>query len=70
MLRIDEKFEHKFNQGCVVVTHHFNNASPELIGLVKLELEESGSRPEFIGNQPDGLVNLRVSLLRSVGIVA
>jgi hypothetical protein len=68
--KIIEKFEHKFNKGCVVATHHFSNASPELIGLVRSEFEEAGFRPELIGNKPDGNVTLRVSLLRSAGIVA
>lgn len=68
--KIVEKFEGKFNKGCVVATHHFNNASPELIGLVKSEFEKAGFRPELIGNKPDGHITLRVSLLRSSKIVA
>lgn len=68
--KILKKFEQKFNKGIVVVTHHFNNASPELIGLVKSQFEEAGFRPEFIGNRPGGHIALRVSLLRSATNVA
>ncbi|MUP36309.1 hypothetical protein [Labilibaculum euxinus] len=68
--KIIDEFENKFNKGSIVATHHFNNASPELIGLVKSELEEAGFRPELIGNKPDGHVALRVSLLRSSEIAA
>ena len=68
--KILQKFENKFNKGSVVATHHFNNASPELIGMVKTELEEAGFKPELIGNKPDGHVALRVSLLKSAEIVA
>ncbi|PCH67235.1 MAG: hypothetical protein COC06_11575 [Bacteroidales bacterium] len=68
--KILEEIEHKFNKGCVVVTHHFNNADSDLISLVKSELEEAGFKPEFTGNKPGGHITLRVSLLRSAGIVA
>jgi len=68
--KILQKFEQKFNKGSIVATHHFSNASPELIGLVKSELEQAGFRPELIGNKPDGHITLRVSLLKSAGIVA
>ncbi|MBI9057904.1 MAG: hypothetical protein JEZ01_09020 [Labilibaculum sp.] len=68
--KILEKFQKKFNKGNVVATHHFNNASPELVGIVRSELEEAGFRPELIGNKPDGHILLRVSLLKSVRKVA
>lgn len=68
--RILEKFEHKFNKGSLVVMHHFNNVSPELIGMVRTELLEAGYKPELIGNKPDGHITLRVSLLKSTGKVA
>lgn len=67
--KIMQKFEKKFNKGNVVVTHHFNNANPELISLVKNELEEAGFVPEFIGNKANHIM-LRVSLLKSAGKVA
>lgn len=68
--KILSKFEKKFNKGNVVATHHFNNASPELVGIVRTELEEAGFKPELIGNKPDGHVLLRVSLLKSARKVA
>jgi hypothetical protein len=68
--RILEKFEHKFNKGSLVAMHHFNNASPELIGMVRTELEDAGYKPELIGNKPDGHITLRVSLLKSTNRVA
>lgn len=63
--KILAKFEKKFNKGSVVATHHFNNASPELVGIVRTELEDAGFTPELIGNKPDGHILLRVSLLKS-----
>lgn len=58
------ELESQFNKGSIVAIHHFINASPELIALVKSELEKAGFRPELLGNKP-GHVVLRVSLLRS-----
>ncbi|WP_372751692.1 hypothetical protein [Labilibaculum sp.] len=68
--KILEKFERKFNKGSLVAIHHFNNASPELIGMVRTELEEAGFKPELIGNKPGGHITLRVSLLKSTSRVA
>ncbi|MDE5421668.1 hypothetical protein L3073_05575 [Ancylomarina sp. DW003] len=63
--KILEKFEKKFNKGSLVVAHHFNHVSSELIRLVKSELELAGFKPEFIGNKPNGHIVLRVSLIQS-----
>ncbi|MGZ2371601.1 hypothetical protein ACXR6G_17610 [Ancylomarina sp. YFZ004] len=63
--KILDKFEQKFNKGNLVVAHHFNHVSSELIRLVKSELEVAGFKPEFIGNRPNGHIVLRVSLIQS-----
>jgi len=63
--KILDKFEEKFNKGSIVVAHHFNHVSSELIRLVKSELEHAGFKPEFIGNKPNGHIVLRVSLIQS-----
>lgn len=63
--KILDKFENKFNTGSVVVAHHFNHVSTDLIKLVKSELELAGLKPEFIGNTPYGHIVLRVSLIKS-----
>lgn len=60
-----DKFESKFNKGSLVVAHHFNQVSSELIRMVKYELEQAGFKPEFIGNKPNGHIVLRVSLIQS-----
>ncbi|MCZ4694910.1 hypothetical protein DWB61_07905 [Ancylomarina euxinus] len=63
--KILDKFEQKFNKGSLVVAHHFNQVSSDLIRLVKHELEAAGFKPEFIGNRPNGHIVLRVSLIQS-----
>ncbi|MRT92776.1 hypothetical protein [Ancylomarina sp. 16SWW S1-10-2] len=63
--KILDKFEDKFNKGSLVVAHHFNNVSSELIRIVKSELETAGFKPEFVGNRPNGHIVLRVSLIQS-----
>jgi len=63
--KVLDKFEKKFNKGSLVVTHHFNQVSPDLIKLVQSELELAGFKPEFIGNKPNGHILLRVSLIKS-----
>lgn len=63
--KVLDKFEKKFNKGSLVVTHHFSQVSPDLIKLVKSELELAGFKPEFIGNKPNGHILLRVSLIKS-----
>ena len=68
--KILKKFETIFNKGNMVATHHFSNANPEMIRLIKSELENAGFAPEFIGNRPEGHIVLRVSLLKSAGYVA
>ncbi|WP_421920387.1 hypothetical protein [Marinifilum sp.] len=68
--RILKKFEAIFNKGNMVATHHFTNANPDMIRLVKKELEKAGFVPEFTGNRPEGHIVLRVSLLKSAGYVA
>ena len=40
--KIIDEFENKFNKGSIVATHHFNNASPELIGPSKVRAGRSG----------------------------
>ena len=68
--KILNKFEKMFSKGNMVATHHFTNVSPEMIRFVKSDLEKAGFIPEFIGNKPEGHIVLRVSLLKSSGIVA
>ncbi|MGQ1910411.1 hypothetical protein ACT3CE_11535 [Marinifilum sp. RC60d5] len=68
--KVIKKIEKRFNKGNMVATHHFKNANPELIRMMKSELENAGYSPEFIGNTPTGHIALRVSLLRSSVIVA
>jgi len=63
--KILDKFEKKFNKGSLVVAHHFNHVSSELIRLVKSELEVAGFKHEFVGNKPNGYIVLRVSLIES-----
>tara|TARA_R110001583_G_scaffold165427_2_gene318128 strand:+ start:12783 stop:13058 length:276 start_codon:yes stop_codon:yes gene_type:complete len=63
--KILDKFENKFNKGSLVVAHHFNHVSSELIRMVKSELETAGFKPEFVGNKPNGHIVLRVSLIQS-----
>ncbi len=63
--KILDKIENKFNKGSLVVAHHFNQVSSELIRMVKFELETAGFKPEFIGNKPNGHIVLRVSLIQS-----
>ncbi len=63
--KILDKFEKKFNKGSLIAAHHFNQASSELIKIVKYELERAGFKPEFIGNKPNGHIVLRVSLIQS-----
>ena len=62
--KILDKFEDKFNKGSLVVAHHFNQVSSELIRVVKSELETAGFKPEFVGNKPNGHIVLRVSLIQ------
>lgn len=68
--KILKKFETIFNKGNMVATHHFSNVNPDMIRLIKSDLEKAGLVPEFIGNRPEGHIVLRVSLLRSAGYVA
>ena len=63
--KILDKLENKFDSGSIVVAHHFNHVSSDLIKMVKSELELAGFKPEFIGNKPNGHIVLRVSLIKS-----
>ena len=63
--KILDKFEDEFNKGSLVVAHHFNQVSSELIRMVKAEFESAGFKPEFVGNKPNGHIVLRVSLIQS-----
>ena len=63
--KILDKLENKFDAGSIVVAHHFNHVSSDLIKTVKSELELAGFKPEFVGNKPNGHIVMRVSLIKS-----